>query len=98
MELGDVAEQRRFGQELADEGVHRVGDALQCEHLRNQQVHDVGLDAGAVLQGAWHLAAEARPGLGVTARAVLDVGVGVTHYLLEHDVYKRTPLVAGTGG
>ena len=33
MELGNVAEQRRFGQELADEGAHRVGDAFEREHL-----------------------------------------------------------------
>ena len=98
VELGDVAEQRRFGQELADEGVHRVGDALEREHLRNQQVHDVGLDAGAVLEWSGHRVGEARTGLGVAARAMLDVGVGVTHDLLEHDVDEGAPLVADAGG
>ena len=98
MELGDGAEQRGFGQELSDEGVHRLGDAFEREHLGDEQVHGIGLDAGAVLQRAWHLGGEARPGLGVAARAVLDFGVGVTHDLLEHDVDEGTPLVAGAGG
>ena len=98
MELCDVAEQRRFGQELTDEGVHRLGDALQGEHLRHQQVHDIGPDAGAVLQRSGHLGGEARAGLGVTARTVFDFGIGVTHHLLEHDVDERAPLVAGAGG
>ena len=98
VELGDVAEQRRLGQELADEGVHRLSDALEREHLGDEQVHDVGLDAGAVLQRAGHLVGEARAGLGVAARAVLDVGVGVTHDLLEHDVDEGAPLVTGAGG
>ena len=94
MELGDVAEERRLGQELADEGVHRLGDALEREHLRDEQVHDVGLDAGAVLERSGHLGGEARPGLGVAARAVLDFGVGVTHDLLEHDVDEGAALVS----
>ena len=64
----------------------------------NQQVHDAGLDARAVQQRAGHLGGEARTGLGVTARAVLDFGVGVAHDLLEHDVDEGTPLVAGAGG
>ena len=98
MELGDVAEERRLGQELADEGVHRLGDAFEREHLRDEQVHDVGLDAGAVLERSGHLVGEARPGLGVTARAVLDFGVGVTHDLLEHDVDEGAPRVTGAGG
>ena len=45
VELGDVAEERRFGQELADEDMHRLGDAFEREHLRDEQVHDIGLDA-----------------------------------------------------
>ena len=98
MELSDVAEQRRLGQELADEGVHRLGDALEREHLGDEQVHGIGLDAGAVLERAGHRVGEARPGLGVAARAVLDVGVGVTHDLLEHDVDKCAPLMAGGCG
>ena len=64
VELCDVAEQRRLGQELADEGVHRLSDALEREHLRNQQVHDVGLDAGAVLE--WS---------GLSARTLFDGAV-----------------------
>ena len=79
-------------------GVHRLGDAFEREHLGDEQVHGIGLDAGAVLQRAWHLGGEARPGLGAAARAVLDVGVGVTHHLLEHDVDEGAPLVACAGG
>ena len=75
VELSDVAEERRFGQELADEDMHRLGDAFEREHLRDEQVHDIGLDAWAVLQRSRHLAGKARTGLGVTARAVLDFGV-----------------------
>ena len=98
MELGDVAEERRLGQELADEGVHRLGDALEREHLRDEQVHDVGLDAGAVLERSGHLGGEARTGLGVAARAVLDLCVGMAHDLLEHDVDEGAALVTGAGG
>ena len=39
------------------EGVHRLGDTLEREHLRDEQVHDVGFDAGAVLQRSGHLVA-----------------------------------------
>ena len=81
-----------------DEGVHRLGDAFEREHLRDEQVHDVSLDAGAVLERSGHLGGEARPGLGVAARAVLDFGVGVTHDLLEHDVDEGAALVTGAGG
>ena len=34
----------------------------------------------------------------MTARAVLDFGVGVTHDLLEHDVDEGAPRVTGAGG
>ena len=34
--------------------VHRLCDAFEREHLRDEQVHDVGLDAGAVLQRSGH--------------------------------------------
>ena len=86
MELGDVAEWCGLGQELADEGVHRLGDAFEREHRGDEQAHGIGLDAGAGLERAGHLGGKARPGLGAAARAVLDFGVGVTHDLLEHDV------------
>ena len=68
-----------------------MGGAFEREHLGDEQVHGIGLDAGAVLEGAWHLVGEACAGLGVAARAVLDFGVGVTHDLLEHDVDKSRP-------
>ena len=72
----------------------KIGDTLEREHLRDEQVHDVGFDAGAVLQRSGHLVGEACPGLGVAARTVLDLCVGVTHDLLEHDVDEGAPLVA----
>ena len=53
------------------------------------------LDAGAVLEWAGQCAGEARAGLGVAARAVLDFGVGVAHDLLEDDVDEGASLVAG---
>ena len=65
--------------------------------MRDEQVHDVGLDAGAVLQGSGHLEGEACARLGVAARAVLDLCVGVTD-LLEHDVDEGAPLAACAGG
>ena len=49
-------------------------------------------------QRAGHLEGEACARLGVAARAVLDLCVGVTHDLLEHDVDQRAPLVACAGG
>ena len=61
-------------------------------------MHDVGFDAGAVLQRSGHLVGEACARLGVAARAVLDLCVGVTHDLLEHDVDEGAPLVAEAGG
>ena len=99
MELCDVAEDLRgLGEGAPDEGVHRLGDTFEREHLRDEQVHDVGLDAGAVLQGSGHLEGEACARLGVAARAVLDLCVGVTHDLLEHDVDEGAPLAACAGG
>ena len=98
MELCDVAEECGFGEGAPDEGVHRLCDAFEREHLRDEQVHDVGLDAGALLQGSGHLEGEACARLGVAARAVLDLCVGVTHDLLEHDVDEGAPLVACAGG
>ena len=53
---------------------------------------------GAVLQRSGHLVGEACPGLGVAARAVLDLCVGVAHHLLEHDVDEGAPLAACAGG
>ena len=70
---------------------------VEREHLRDEQVHDVGLDAGAVLQRSGHLEGEACARLGVAARAVLDLCVGVTHDLLEHDVDEGA-LARGRGG
>ena len=61
-------------------------------------MHDVGFDAGTVLQRSGHLAGEACAGLGVAARAVLDLCVGVTHDFLEHDVDEGAPLVAEARG
>ena len=98
MELCDVAEERGLGEGASNEGVHRLGDTLEREHLRDEQVHDVGFDAGAVLQRSGHLVGEACARLGVAARAVLDLCVGVTHDLLEHDVDEGAPLVACAGG
>ena len=98
MELCDVAEERGLGEGASNEGVHRLGDTFEREHLRDEQVHDVGLDAGAVLQGSGHLKGEACARLGVAARAVLDLCVGVTHDLLEHDVDEGAPLAACAGG
>ena len=98
MELCDIAEERGLGEGASNEGVHRLGDTLEREHLRDEQVHDVGFDAGAVLQRSGHLVGEACPGLGVAARAVLDWCIGVTHDLLEHDVDEGAPLAACAGG
>ena len=98
MELCDVAEECGFGEELTDEGVHRLCDTLEREHLRDEQVHDIGFDAGAVLQRSGHLVGEASPGLGVATHTVLDLRIDVTHDLLEHDVDEGAPLVACAGG
>ena len=98
MELRDVAEEGGFGEELADEGVHRLGDALEREHLGDEQVHDVGLEAGVVLERAGQLVGEAGAGCGVAMRAVLDFAVVVAHGLLEDEVDEGAPLVACAGG
>ena len=98
MELCDVAEERGLGEGASNEGVHRLCDTLEREHLHDEQVHDIGFDAGAVLQRSGHLVGEACPGLGVAARTVLDLCVGVTHDLLEHDVDEGAPLAACAGG
>ena len=50
------------------------------------------------LRKSGYLVGEACAGLGVAARAVLDLCVGVTHDLLEHDVDEGAPLVACAGG
>ena len=94
MELCDVAEERGLGEGASNEGVHRLGNTLEREHLRDEQVHDVGFDAGAVLQRSGHLVGEASPGLGVATRTVLDLRIDVTHDLLEHDVDEGAPLAA----
>ena len=83
IELCDIADEPGLEHDASDEGVHRLGDTLEREHLRDEQVHGVGFDAGAVLQRSGHLVGEACPGLGVAARAVLDWCIGVTH---AHDV------------
>ena len=62
MELHDVVEKGGLGDGLADEGVHRLCGALEREHLCDEQVYDVGLDAVAVLERAGQLAGEAVPG------------------------------------
>ena len=98
MELKKVAQERGLGDGLADEGVHRLCGALEREHLGDQQVHDVGLDAVAVLERAGHLAGEACPRLGVAARTVLDFAVVVAHHLLEHKVDEGASFVAEAGG
>ena len=89
MELHHVVEEGGLGEGLCDEGVHRVGDALEREHLGDEQVHDVGLEAIAVLERAGHRVGEGRPGLGVAAGTVLDLCIGVIHHLLEDDVDER---------
>ena len=87
-----------LGDGLSDEGVHRLCGPFEREHLRDEQVHDVGLDAVAVLERAGHLGGEACPRLGVAARTVLDLCVGVAHHFLEHDIDEGASFVAEAGG
>ena len=98
MELKKVAEESGLGDGLADEGVDRLCGPLEREHLGDEQVHDIGLDAVAVLQRAGHLGGEACPRLGVAPGAVLDLCVGVAHHLLEHDIDEGASFVAEAGG
>ena len=48
MELGDEPQQRGLGQGAPDEGVHGLCDALEREHLSDEQVHDVGFEPAMV--------------------------------------------------
>ena len=86
MELGDEPQQRGLGQGAPDEGVHGLCDALEREHLSDEQVHDVGFEAVAVLDGGAHVGGEGGAGVGVAARAVLALGIEVGEGLFEDDV------------
>ena len=46
--------------------MERVLHPLQGEHLGEEQIQDIGLDAGPILQGAGHLLREAPFGLRLT--------------------------------
>ena len=98
MELSHVVEERGLGDGLSDQGLDRLRGALEREHLGDEQVHDIGLEAVAVLHRAGHLGGEACPCLGVAAGTVLDLGIEVTHHLLEHDVDEGASFVPEAGG
>ena len=87
-------EQGGLGDRPADRCRERLRNPLQRHRLRDQQMHRVGLDAGAVLQRPVHVGREGAPHPRPASRAVLDLGVDVGHRLLEHDVDPGAPLVA----
>ena len=86
MELGEEPQQRGLGQGAPDEGVYGLCDALERDHLGGEQVHDIGFEAVAVLDGGAHVGGEGGAGVGVAARAVLALGVEGGEGLLEDDV------------
>ena len=51
VQLHHILEDRRLGDEPIDQRMDRLLNPLQGEHLGEEQIQDIGLDAGAVLQG-----------------------------------------------
>jgi hypothetical protein len=68
--------------------------ALQGDHLGDEEVERVRLDARAVLQGTGEALRERRAGLGGAVRAGFDLGIDVALDFLEDDVDLGAPLVA----
>ena len=93
VQLQHVLEDRGLGDHKADQALDRLLHALEREHLGDQQVQRVCLDARTVLHGARERLGERRAGLGAAVRARLDLGVEVAHDLLEDDVDPGAPLV-----
>ena len=98
VQLQHVLQDRGFGDHLADEGLDRVLHALQGDHLGDQEIQHVRLDARAVLQGARERLGEGSPGLGAAVRAGLDLSVHVAEDLLEDDVDLGAPFVTVGAG
>ena len=67
--------------------------ALQGDHLGDQQVQHVRLDARPVLHGPGEGLGERRAGLAGAVRAACDLRLEVAEHLLEDDVDLGAPLV-----
>ena len=96
MELHHGAEEGGLGEGLCDEGVHRVGGALEREPLGDEQVHDAGLEA--VGTGAGRASCRGRaPGSRCGSGGQwLDLCIGVMHPLLEDDIDEGAPFARGS--
>ncbi len=94
MQRQHVLEDGRLGDELAEESVEGLLHALQGEHLGDQQIERIRLDADPVLQGTAARVRERPSGHGGAMRAGLDLGIDVRDELLEDDVDLGAPFVA----
>lgn len=97
MELEHVLEDRGLGDQLADEAVDRVLHAFERDHLGNEEVQHVRLDARAVLQRAAERLGERCDGPCVALRTILDLGIHVAEDFLEDDVDLGASLVSLRG-
>ena len=69
-----------------DQRLDRLQHPVERDHLGDQQIHHVGLEAIAVLQGAVHVRRESSRRALLTPGAVLDLRGDVMDHLLEQNV------------
>ena len=96
VQLQDVLEHGCFGDHLSDECLDRLLHSLEGDHLRHDHVEDVGLDAGAILQGTGHARGETTLRARLTARALLDLCIHVADHFLEDDIHLRASFMPDT--
>ena len=96
MQQHHVLEDGRLGDDLAEQGLEGLLHALQGEHLGDQQIERIRLNARPVLQGTTERLRERSSGLGAAMRAALDLGIDVRDDLFEDDVDLGAPFVPFT--
>ena len=97
MQLHHVFQDGRLGDHLSDQCLDRLLNPLQRDHLGDQQVQDIGLDAWPILQRTGHVGREPALGLRLATGALLDLGVNVAHHLFKDDVDPGASFVSVTG-
>ena len=93
VQLKYALEDRSLGDRQSNQGLDRVLHALEGNHLGDQKVQRLRLDARSILLGTGEALGGRRAGVGATVRAGFDLGVDVAENFLKDHVDLGAPFV-----